>query len=347
MLAFLRTVAVYLAFVARRFVEDRCLTVAGSLTFTTLLALVPLFTVTVTLTSKLSYTRGLILQLKNFVLQNFVPEMSSRMIGIYVDQFAANASRLTFIGLLVVLISAIALLFTIENAFNAIWRTRRQRLWSHRLRWAAALLFIGPLLIAASLSLTVYFVRLTRALDSTMPWLDDVLLRSLPIAATTILLYFAYRWIPNRFVPARHALLGAIAAALMFELMKALFVVYVVKVATFSVVYGAFSSLPIFLLWLFCCWMVVLIGAELAATLSYVRHREAHESPAALEVDMARVEDALLAAALPRTLEQIRMAAPMPIACAEDALEALVQQGRVRAVEGRPRRYQVSNAIAP
>jgi membrane protein len=337
----------YLLFVSRRAIEDKCLTVAGSLTFTTLLAIVPLFTVTITLTAKLAFTRDLILQLKAFVLKNFVPEMSSRVIGTYMDQFSNNASRLTAIGLCIVIVSAVALLFTIENSFNGIWRTRRKRAWGHRLRWAVVLLMVGPFLIATSLSISMFFVKLSRTFEATLPWLDDGLLRSIPWITTAIVLYLAYRWIPNRHVPARHAFVGAAIAAILFELMKALFVLYVSKVPTYSLVYGAFASIPIFLVWMFLCWLVVLVGAEIAATLSYFRHAEAQLAPADQEASAARLLAAMGASGAPLTLEQLRAAAPMPLDVAEDALHLLVERRMVEEVVGRPLRYVQTDRPTP
>ncbi|MFO0326254.1 MAG: YihY family inner membrane protein, partial [Burkholderiales bacterium] len=336
----LRNSVAYAVFVAGRIVRDRCLTVAGSLTFTTLLALVPLFTVTVTLTSRLPYTREVIQLTKNFILKNFVPDMASRMVGTYVDQFAANATRLTTIGLLIVIASAIMLLLTIENAFNDIWRAARKRRWWHRLRWAITLLAAGPLLLGASLSATLYLVRLSRIFERSMPWLDDSLLRALPWLMTTLLLYLAYRWIPNRWVPPRHALIGAALAAVLFELMKSGFVLYIAKVPTYNVVYGAFASVPVFLLWLFLCWLVVLLGAEIAATLSYLRHPGAQRGNADLVIESERLRAALAAADSPRTLEQLRMAAPMPIDHAEDALHTMLEAGEVEELR-KPQRYRL------
>ncbi len=340
MLNFFRNGVAYSAFVVGRIVRDRCLTVAGSLTFTTLLALVPLFTVTVTLTSRLPYTRDMIQLAKNFILKNFVPDMASRMVGTYVDQFAANATRLTTIGLLIVIASAVMLLLTIENAFNDIWRATRKRRWWQRLRWAVALLAAGPLLLAASLSATLYVVRLSRTFERSMPWLDDGLLRALPWLMTTLLLYLAYRWIPNRWVPPRHALVGAALAAVLFELMKSGFVLYIGKVPTYSIVYGAFASVPVFLLWLFLCWLVVLLGAEVAATLSYLRHPNAQRGSADIVEQSERLRAALAAADTPRTLEQLRSAAPMPIDHAEDALHAMLEAGEIEELR-KPLRYRL------
>jgi membrane protein len=331
----------YGRFLSRRVIANRCLTVAGSLTFTTLLALVPLFTITITLTSKLPFTRDIILQLKSFILKNFVPDMASKMVGVYMDQFALNASRLTAIGLAIVLVTAIALLFTIENAFNDIWRTSRKRAWWRRIRWAFGLLTLGPLLIATSLAVTTYLVRASHTFENTLPLLDDTLWRLVPVVTTAVALYIAYRWIPNRFVPARHALVGAVLAALMFEAMKKIFVIYIAKMPTYSLVYGAFASFPIFLLWIFLCWLVVLLGAEVAATLSYARHQDAQDKVFMLDEAKNRLKAALSAADEARSFEQLRFAAPMPIDQAEDALHALIDAGEVGVIAAKPMRYQL------
>jgi membrane protein len=335
----------YARFLAKRVVADRCLTVAGSLTFTTLLALVPLFTITITLTSKLPFTRDMILQLKSFVLKNFVPDMASKMVGVYMDQFALNASRLTAIGLVIVLATAVALLFTIENTFNDIWRSTRRRSWWRRLRWALVLLMVGPVLIATSLWITTFLVRAAHAFESTLPLFDDALWKLLPVATTAIALYMAYRWIPNRHVPTRHAIVGALLAAILFEVMKTIFVIYIGKMPTYSLVYGAFASFPIFLLWIFLCWLVVLLGAEIAATLSYVRHRDAQDMLHTEEHAKSRLLAALAAADAPTTFDALRKAAPMPIDQAEDALHALMDEGEVSAVAGKPTRYRIKDAI--
>ncbi len=170
------------------------------------------------------------------------------------------------------------------------------------------------------------------------------MLRLLPWVTTSILLYLAYRWIPNRYVPARHAIIGAVIAAVCFELMKWLFVIYVSKVPTYKLVYGAFASVPIFLVWLFLCWLVVLIGAEIAATLSYLRHPDAQALPTGLDQSMARIKAAMLATNEARSFAQLWAAAPMPIDMAEDALHALIERGLADEVAGTPLRYALRRA---
>ena len=307
--------------------------VAGSLTYTSLLALVPLFTVTLVLTSHIAVIRNLIIEVKAFALKNLVPDVGGRVVSVYMEQFSQNAAQLTIIGLLIIVGTAVALMFTIDTAFNDIWRARRRHTWWKRLAGYLAVLAVGPLLIGASLTLTSYLVHWSRKLDRVLPSLDDWLLQLVPFALTTLALVFAYRVMPARHVPLRHAVAGGIFAGLLFEIVKHLFVVYIVRVPTYSVVYGAFASVPIFLFWLFCCWMVVLIGAETAATLSYFGHVEAsamlREPGAQARKDAIRLVDALAGGGREQSVAELRVRVPLPIDVIEDILHALSDAGVV------------------
>ena len=328
---FLRQLWIHLRFIARRFVADRCLMVAGSLAYTSLLALVPLFTVTIVLTSHVAMIRNLILQVKAFALKNLVPDVGGRVVSEYMEQFSQNAAQLTVIGLVIIVVTAVALIFTIDSAFNDIWRTRRHRAWWKRLSGYVAVLAFGPLLIGASLTLTSQLVHWSRRLDPLLPSLDDWLLRLVPFALTTVALALAYRVMPARHVPMRHALAGALFAGLLFEIVKHLFVVYVMRVPTYNMVYGAFASVPIFLFWLFCCWVVVLVGAETAATFSYFGHDHAlaarRESDTQSLDAAVRLLDALAGSdtGSAQGVMALRFTAPMPIDAAEDILHALTE----------------------
>ncbi|MEP7155067.1 MAG: YihY family inner membrane protein [Betaproteobacteria bacterium] len=336
----------YVAFVSKRFVEDRCLMIAGSLTYTSLLALVPLFTVTLVLTSHIPLIRDLIAQVKVFALKALVPDVGGRLVTMYVEQFTQNAARLTIIGLLIILGTSVALIFTIDNAFNVIWRTRRKRTWWKRLSAYLAVLALGPLLIGISLTITSYLLHLTRQFDKFLPFLDDLLLHLAPFVLTTLALAIAYRVMPARHVPVRHALIGAIFSGLLFEIVKQLFVVYIVRVPTYSLVYGAFASVPIFLVWMFCCWMVVLVGAEIAATLSYFRHAGLkvlqHDKAAQAQRNAVRILNALDRGASSQGLPALLAQAPLPIDVAEDLLYALAD-ARLVSMDRRGR-YQLAKA---
>lgn len=319
----------YLRFVVRRAVEDRCLTVAGSLTYTSLLALVPIFTVTLTLAAQIPATRDIIFQVRAFILKNLLPDVAGRVVSVYMEQFAQNAARLTVVGLLIIFATAIALLFTIDAVFNDIWRARRRHSWWKRFTGYLLLLTAGPILIGASLSMTSYLAHWASKLDSVLMFLDNSLLKLVSFLLTASALIIAYRVIPNRYVPARHALAGGLFAAFLFELTKYLFVAYVAKVPTYRLVYGAFASVPIFLVWLYCSWMVVLIGAEVTATFSYFRHVDAQRlDPDGRKQAAIRLLDALTRATVGTNIalnfNALRLRVPMPIDQAEDILDNLV-----------------------
>lgn len=331
---------VYLRFVARRFVEDRCLMIAGSLTYTSLLALVPLFTVTLVLTARLPYVRGLINEVHTFALKNLVPDVAGKVVGVYMEQFAQNAARLTAIGIAILVVTAIALLFTIDGAFNDIWRAKRRHSWWKRLSGYLAVLALGPLLIGASLTISSALVRFSRKFERVFPFLDDGLLRLIPFVLTTGALVLAYRVLPARHVPMRHAVLGGLVAGLLFEVVKLGFVEFVLRVPTYSLVYGAFASVPMFLAWLFCCWMVVLVGAEIAATLSYFRHDSIALAVVSGGVasthtnDALRIVNALGSNDKGLTLTALRFQVPLPIDITEEVLHALTEANLLRVDKG-------------
>lgn len=326
----------YLRFVSTRFAQDRCLTIAGSLTYTSLLAVVPLFTLTLVIAAQVPATRELILRAKALVLSVVIPEVGAGAVTDYMQQFAENAANLTTIGALMIAATALLLLFTIDEAFNDIWRTRRTRSMIKRLAAYSLLLVVGPVLVGASLSITSYVSRWTERFGVELPWFEDVWLTIVPFLLTSAALALAYLVIPKRHVPLRHAIAGGIFAGLLFELTKHGFVAYVSRMPTYDLVYGAFASFPIFLLWLYCCWMVVLIGAEVTATFSYFRHVDAHRPDASRRLQNAmRLVEAL--SATPDAVEvaldltALRQRAPMPIEEAEDLLDALVHADVVRA----------------
>ncbi|MBL8512280.1 MAG: YihY family inner membrane protein [Betaproteobacteria bacterium] len=320
----------YLRFVANRFFEDRCLTITGSLTYTTLVAVVPVLTVMLTLTAKVPLTRDFIAQVKVFIVKNLVPDVAGKLITVYADQFAHNASSLTLLGLLIIVVSAVAMLFTIDSAFNDIWRVRQQRALWKRLLVYSSLLVLGPLLVGASLSATAYVAHWTHQFERMLPFLDDLILKLVPLALTTAALVLAYRVMPNRLVPFQHALVGGMIAATLFEVVKYLFVAYVARMGSYSAVYGAFASVPLFLGWLYFSWMVVLIGAELTATLSYLRYADTSFNLVdETYYDTRSIVDALSEADAPLGFRPLRLRVGLPIDRMEDAIARLLKAGIV------------------
>ncbi|WP_051304738.1 YihY family inner membrane protein [Chitinilyticum litopenaei] len=250
-------------FVGRRLVRDRCLQTAGSLTYTTLLAFVPLFTIALTLFSAFPVFNQYSGRFKTFLLTNLVPDASGKLIGVYMRQFSDNAERLTAMGMVGLVLTALLLVFTIEKSFNEIWAVRRPRKLLARtlIYWAS--LTLAPLLIGISLSLA-------SALDKhagDVAWLN--LAQVTPLILGWLTLTLIYVTVPNCYVPRTHAMIAALVSGVLLELMKQLFSLYLRQFGTFKLVYGAFASIPIFLMWLYVCWVIILGGAVLTASLSY------------------------------------------------------------------------------
>ncbi len=331
--AFLRDPAGFLAFVFRRWREDRCPQIAGSLTFTTLLALVPLFAVVVAGLSAMPFFEDAMVQVKIFLLQNLVPEIAGKIITVYMIQFAEAAGRLTTVSLAALFAMAIAMLLTVDRSLNVIWRIDRPRpLWLSVAGYTA-LLALGPALMAVSLWATSWLVA------ASADWLAQdsqprsLALRIVPVSVSALAFVLVYRIIPNRHVPVRHALAGGILAAVLFEAMKSVFAAYIRAVPTYRLVYGAFASIPIFLLWLYLSWLVVLFGAEFTASLAYWRGRlwrrgDAPESGLRGAFEVGRALAA--AGGEPVPFARLRECADMPADRLEDLLQSLVDSGAAR-----------------
>lgn len=262
----------------RRFREERCAQIASSLTFTTLLAIVPIITVALTLIAAFPVFRGLLENVEQFLVRNMLPE-SAATIGGYVQQFADNAARLTAVGIAFLFVTAIIVLLTIDRAFNQIWRVPRPRSTVQRIFIYWALLTVGPLLVGASLSLTSWLVSQSLGLVKDIPLAAEVMLDTVPVLLTGFTFTLAYITIPNRRVLVRDALTGGVLAAAAFEGMKHGFAFYIGQFPTYKLVYGAFASVPIFLLWIYLSWVVVLLGAVTAAVMPEWRERAAQVDP--------------------------------------------------------------------
>lgn len=256
-------------FLLRRMLELRMTQAAASLTFATLLALVPLFTVALIVLSAFPVFGEFADRFKLLALGTLVPEYADK-VGVYIEEFLRNVGNLTIAGVVLLCITAFMLLSTIESAFNDIWSTRNRRNAMQRGLVYWMILTLGPLLIGAGFSLWRWLQHVLGAPDSgsSMASLFHFLSSWITTAAV---LWLVYRVVPNRHVPWRHALVGASFAALLIEGGRYAFTYYVGKLTSYQLVYGAFASLPIFLLWLYCLWLVVLAGAIVAASLSYWR----------------------------------------------------------------------------
>jgi len=260
-----------LHFIMAGFKQDRCAQMAASLTFTTLLSLVPLITIALTLFSAFPVFENFSGQIKNFLLSNMMPETGGKMISRYVEQFAESAAKLTAVGIVFLALTAMLMMHTIEDAFNTIWRVSKKRTLIQRVLIYWAVLTLAPLLIGGSLSLTSWLAGISAGYANQVPEFDVVILKVVPVLLTTLAFSLLFRVVPNRFVPLRHAFIGGVVAAVAFESMNRAFAYYIAHFPTYKLVYGAFASIPIFLLWIYLSWLTILLGALITSSLSHWR----------------------------------------------------------------------------
>lgn len=261
----------FLRYVTVRLQEDRCTQMAASLTFTTLLSVVPLITIALTLFSAFPVFNEFSAPVKQFILTNMVPETGGRIITGYMEQFAESASRLTAVGIAFLAVTAMLMMLTIDNAFNMIWRVSRPRSLLQRVLVYWAVLTLAPLLVGGSLSLTSWLVGFSAEYAKHVPSVGMDVLKMVPVVLTTAAFTLLFRVVPNRYVPMRHALIGGLIAAVAFETMNRAFAFYISHFPTYKLVYGAFASVPIFLMWIYFSWITVLFGAIITASLSHWR----------------------------------------------------------------------------
>jgi len=250
-----------------RFREDRLGLTASSLTFTTTMALVPLLTVVLALFTAFPIFSKMQGVLQQWLVESLVPDTIARQVLGYLTQFASKASRLGGVGVAVLFLTALALILTIDRTLNAIWRVRKARSLGQRVLVYWAVLSLGPLLLAASLSLTSYALSASKGLVASLPGGVSVLIDVIQFLLLAAGMAALYHYVPNTQVRWTHAWAGGLFVSTGFELAKQLLVYYLGKVPTYSVLYGAFATVPILLLWIYVGWVIVLLGAVIAAYL--------------------------------------------------------------------------------
>lgn len=258
--------------------------IAASLTFTTLLSLVPLITIALTLFSAFPVFGEFSSQIKSYLLGHLMPAVAGNVITHYTQQFAESAGRLGAVGVIFLAVTAMLMMLTIDQAFNNIWQVTRPRAMHKRLIVYWAVLTLAPVLVGASLSLTSWLVGLSMGYVQHIPVFGVGVLKALPVLFTTLAFAMLFRLVPNRYVPLTHALIGGIVASVLFEAMNRVFGLYISHFTTYKLVYGAFASVPIFLMWVYLSWLTILLGAVVAASLPHWRTPELPYFPAVVKM---------------------------------------------------------------
>ncbi len=265
----------FFCFVLDRYLGDQCLATAGALSYTALLAIVPLFALFLSILSAFPFFAKLRDQAEADLSGALLPHAEQAVreqLGTFIDK----AAELTGLGVLGLAVTAILLLHTINDSFARIWRTTQMRPLVVRLLAFWAIISLGPLLFGAALWLSsVAYATGASVAGSFFEVVTRTLAPFGPLVLQTIAFTLLYFIIPNRRVRRRDALAGGFAAGLLFEILKHGFALYLVFFPTYQAIYGALSAVPIFLVWMYASWAVILFGAELAAALPEWREKRA------------------------------------------------------------------------
>jgi membrane protein len=255
--------------VARRFGAEHYAQTAAALSFATLLGLVPMVVVGAALLEWLPFGVKLSAALERFLLDTLLPEKAGQVIAKHLAAFAQRAERVTWIGLAFLTMTALMQMLTIERSFAAIWKVKKPRPLVKRVGLHLLTLLLGPLAFGSALASTTYLATVSFGWVAEARWMRLLFSEALPPFFLALLFGLLYWALPNRAVSRWHAAFSGILTALAFVGMQRLFALYIVKLPTYALIYGAFAALPIFLLWLYLSWTVILIGALITAELPH------------------------------------------------------------------------------
>ena len=256
------------SYILRHFYLSNAMQVASSLAFTSLLSLVPLLTVMFGLFGEISVLQNFSTLIQNFIFANFVPEFG-QTIEQYIYIFSMKASQLTISGSVFLVLIAMMLLATIDNSFNRIWKIKKKRNPIKRILIYFSLLIMGPLLIGIGLALTSYLLSIPVIADVDTTFnIKTHLLGWLPFLMTSIAFILLYILVPNCYVYKKYAVSAGVICAILFELAKYGFGIYVKEMSGYENIYGALAILPLFLVWIYISWVIILFGAHITFCLS-------------------------------------------------------------------------------
>lgn len=259
-------------FAIRRLDEERLPQVAGSLTFTTVLAIVPLLTIALALFTTFPLFNAFRKALEAYFIQNLMPKTIANTIIGNLNLFASKASRLSAIGAVFLIGTAVAMIEIVDRTFNQIWRVKIKRAFMQRIVVYWAIVTLGPLLIGISITITSYLFTATNSVVSSMPLIGNLFYTLVSILLTTGAFTLLYMVVPNKQVDWKDALTGGVMASIAFEVTKRLFAIFIAQFPTYTMVYGALAAIPIFLIWIYLCWLIALSGAVVAAALPVVKY---------------------------------------------------------------------------
>lgn len=326
----------------RRLADADLTQVAGSLTFTTVLSLVPLLAVALALFAAFPLFAEFRASFEEYLLASLLPPDMAEVVLQHVNDFAAKATQLTAVGTAFLVVGAVAVMLTIDTALNRIWRVRRPRPLLQRILIYWAVITLGPVLFGISIWATTQLARSSMGFLANLPWVLDLALALGPVLLTAVTVAALFLTVPNRRVLWRDAMVGALMTAFLFETMKFGFAWYVTRFPTYNAIYGALAAIPLFLLWVYLSWLVLLFGASLSAIMPAVRHRATAFVtrpgdawlPLALEL-LVLLDQARNTRVPGCSMRELLRELPADEFVLESLLERLIQMGWVAATEER------------
>ena len=253
--------------------DDRVIEVAGSLAFSSLLAIVPLLAVALALFTAFPVFSEFEAALRSFLVEQLMPESFSSIVMEYLNTFAQQSSKLSALGGIFLVITALLIVFTVEAALNKLWHVKESRGLTHRLVIFFVFLLLGPLIAGASLWTSAYLLHESLGLAPTLSIQIRYLTSGINISLSTLACAWLYVVVPNCKVLWRHAILGGLITAICLEAIRLGLAYYLKQFPTYTIIYGTFSVLPAFLIWVYLSWVSFLSGATVAATLGNIQVR--------------------------------------------------------------------------
>jgi membrane protein len=262
----------------RRIQRQQIQIVAGYLSYVCLMSLVPLVVVMLSVMTAFPLFAELQQSIEQFVYSNFVPAAGD-VVQLYLSGFVANASKMSAVAISFLFVAALLLISSIDSTFNKIWRVndKRRTITSFAMYWMV--LTLGPILVGASIALSSYLMSIVSVDEYDVLGLSDILLRLLPLFSSLVAFVILYMAVPNKAVPFKYAISGAIVAGILFELAKKIFALYITAFPSYQVIYGALATIPIIFLWVYVSWLIVLVGALLTVSLQEYSDLKANKLP--------------------------------------------------------------------
>ncbi len=256
----------YFRYLLARMTHDRVNVNAGYLAYITLLSIVPMLTVLLSILSSFAVFADMGIVIQNFIITNFVPASGDAVHGALLE-FVANTGKMTAVGGAFLFIAALMLISNIDKNLNYIWRVteKRRAVLSFSMYWMV--LTLGPILVGASIAATSYVTSLSLLQNEVVSGAFNTLIRKLPLILSFFAFFGLYLLVPNKKIHFFHAAAGSLVAALLFELSKKGFAAYITQFPSYQVIYGALAAIPILFVWVYLCWLIVLVGAEVTAAL--------------------------------------------------------------------------------